>query len=127
MFENTKYYPNLVFGNTKICDILMFENTKRRNMRPKIILQAGSKMKFCDKPFSVTKSYLAKMEQRREYFAEATSATKALHLTMIAPYGISHTHQRLQLRSVINSAHLFTTVKKHYVKLSAASIAEAAP
>ena len=42
MFENTKYYPNLVFENTKICDILMFENTKRRNMRPKIILQASS-------------------------------------------------------------------------------------
>ena len=110
MFESTKYYPNLVFGNTKICDILMFENTKRRNMRPKIILQAGSKMKFCDKPFSVTKSYLAKMEQRREYFAEATSATKALHLTMIAPYGIANNSQSLKIQSVINMDDLFKTV-----------------
>ena len=31
MFENTKYYPNLMFGNTK-----------RRNVRPKTILLAGS-------------------------------------------------------------------------------------
>ena len=76
--------------------------------------------------FSV-KSYLAKMEQRREYFAEATSATKALHLTMIAPYGIANNSQSLKIQSVINMDDLCKTVWKNYVKLSAAPIAEAAP
>ena len=67
-------------------------------------------MKFSDKPFSVTKSYLAKMEQRREYFAEATSATKALHLTMIAPYGIVDNAQCPKIQSVVNMDDLFQTI-----------------
>ena len=67
-------------------------------------------MKFSDKPFSVTKSYLAKMEQRREYFAEATSVTKALHLTMIAPYGIVDNAQCPKIQSVVNMDDLFQTI-----------------
>lgn len=67
-------------------------------------------MKYCDKPFSVTKSYLAKMEQRRECFAEATSATKALHLTLIAPYGIANNSQSVKIQSVVNMDDLFKTV-----------------
>ncbi len=60
-------------------------------------------MKFSDKPFSVTKSYVAKVEQRREYFAQATSATKVLHLTMIAPCGIADNAQSPKIQSVVKT------------------------
>ncbi|MBR5118293.1 MAG: AAA family ATPase [Muribaculaceae bacterium] len=64
-------------------------------------------MKYSDKPFSVTKTYLERMNFRRELFRERTKATKALHLTMVSPLGIKDNAQREKIQSVVTLDDLF--------------------
>lgn len=64
-------------------------------------------MKYSDKPFSVTKSYLGKMEERRELFRAATKSTKALHLTIVSPFGIKDNAQSNGIQSVVTLDDLY--------------------
>ena len=64
-------------------------------------------MKYSEKPFSVTKTYLEKMNYRRELFREKTKTTKALHLTMVSPLGIKNNAQREKIQSVVTLDDLF--------------------
>lgn len=64
-------------------------------------------MKYSDKPFSVTKSYLGKMEERRELFRTVTKCTKALHLTIVSPFGIKDNAQSKSIQSVVTLNDLY--------------------
>lgn len=64
-------------------------------------------MKFTDKPFSLTKKYLQLMEDRRALFREGTKTRKALHLTMVTPYGLKPNEQSKQVQSVVVLDDLF--------------------
>ena len=64
-------------------------------------------MKYSDKPYSVTKSYLAKMEERRELFRRETKSTKALHLTLVSPFGIKENVQSKSIQSVVTLDDLY--------------------
>lgn len=64
-------------------------------------------MKYSEKPFSVTKSYLDKMEERRTLFRRATKTTKALHLTMVSPFGIKENAQCKEIQSVVTMDDLY--------------------
>ena len=64
-------------------------------------------MKDSDKPFCVTKSYLGKMEERRELFRNATKSTKALHLTIVSPFGIKNNAQSSSIQSVVTLDDLY--------------------
>lgn len=64
-------------------------------------------MKFSDKPFSVTKNYLGKMEERRDLFRAATKSTKALHLTIVSPFGIKENAQSNGIQSVVTLDDLY--------------------
>lgn len=64
-------------------------------------------MKYSDKPFSVTKSYLGKMEERRELFRTVTKCTKALHLTIVSPFGIKGNVQSKSIQSVVTLDDLY--------------------
>lgn len=64
-------------------------------------------MKYSDKPYSITKSYLQIMTDRREKFREKTNTTKALHLTMVTPYGIKNNEQAKSIQSVITLDNLY--------------------
>jgi AAA+ ATPase superfamily predicted ATPase len=64
-------------------------------------------MKYSEKPFSITKNYLSKMINRAEIFRIETGTTKALHLTMVSPYGIKDNEQARKIQSVISLDNLF--------------------
>lgn len=64
-------------------------------------------MKYSDKPYSITKGYLKKMTDRRELFREETGTTKALHLTMVTPYGIKNNEQAKSIQSIITLDNLY--------------------
>lgn len=64
-------------------------------------------MKYSDKPYSVTKSYLGKMEERRELFRSATKSTKSLHLTIVSPFGIKDNAQSKGIQSVVTLDDLY--------------------
>lgn len=78
-----------------------------------LVIQRGDRivnlceMKYSDKPFSVTKSYLGKMEERRELFRSVTKSTKALHLTIVSPYGIKDNAQSKSIQSVVTLDDLY--------------------
>lgn len=64
-------------------------------------------MKYSDKPYPVTKAYLKKMTDRRDLFKERTGTTKALHLTMVSPYGIKDNEQAKSIQSVVTLDDLY--------------------
>ena len=45
-------------------------------------------LKFCEKPFTIDKSYAESLERKREIFRESTGTKKALMTTLITPYGL---------------------------------------
>lgn len=64
-------------------------------------------MKFSTAPFSVTKSYLEKLNTRRELFRVKTRTTKALHHTIVSPFGIKNNAQHNEIQSIITLEDLF--------------------
>lgn len=64
-------------------------------------------MKYTDAPFAVTKAYHKLMIERRELFRNKTQTSKALHLTMVVPFGIKGNAQSTEIQSVITLDDLF--------------------
>lgn len=64
-------------------------------------------MKYRQEPFSVTKKYYEEMNNRRELFRKATKSTKALHLTIVTPFGIKDNAQAKDIQSIITLDDLY--------------------
>lgn len=64
-------------------------------------------MKYADKPFSLTSSYLAHMEERRDLFRDITKTNKALHLTVVTPFGLKANAQSPAIQSVVTLDDLY--------------------
>ena len=47
------------------------------------------------------------MTDRRDLFKERTGTTKALHLTMVSPYGIKDNEQAKSIQSVVTLDDLY--------------------
>lgn len=64
-------------------------------------------MKYRQEPFSVTKKYYEEMSNRRELFRKATKSTKALHLTIVTPFGIKDNAQAKEIQSIVTLDDLY--------------------
>lgn len=64
-------------------------------------------MKYRQEPFSVTKKYYEEMSNRRELFRKATKSTKALHLTIVTPFGIKDNAQAKDIQSIVTLDDLY--------------------
>ncbi len=64
-------------------------------------------MKYRQEPFSVTKKYYEEMNNRRELFRKATKSTKALHLTIVTPFGIKDNAQAKEIQSIVTLDDLY--------------------
>ncbi|RVU98151.1 ATP-binding protein [Coriobacteriales bacterium OH1046] len=64
-------------------------------------------MKFSDGPFAIDKACDASLRAKRSVFAEESKTRKALHITMVCPYGIGETAYRWTPQSVITGDDLF--------------------
>ena len=64
-------------------------------------------MKYRQEPFSVTKKYYEEMNNRRELFRKATKSTKALHLTIVTPFGIKDNAQAKDIQSIVTLDDLY--------------------
>ena len=64
-------------------------------------------MKYRQEPFSVTKKYYEEMSNQRELFRKATKSTKALHLTIVTPFGIKDNAQAKDIQSIVTLDDLY--------------------
>ena len=64
-------------------------------------------MKYRQEQFSVTKKYYEEMNNRRELFRKATKSTKALHLTIVTPFGIKDNAQAKDIQSIVTLDDLY--------------------
>ena len=64
-------------------------------------------MKYTSAPFKLTKGYYEKMSSRRELFREQTRTRKALHLTLVTTYPLSHTQYSEMIPSIVTLNDLF--------------------
>ena len=64
-------------------------------------------MKYRQEPFSVTKKYYEEMNNRRELFRKATKSTKAIHLTIVTPFGIKDNAQAKDIQSIVTLDDLY--------------------
>ena len=67
-------------------------------------------MKYSQEPYTITKSYLETMTSRRELFRMASKTTKALHLTMICPFGLKTNAHSRDIQSVVTLDDLYNTI-----------------
>lgn len=67
-------------------------------------------MKYSQEPYTITKSYLETMTSRRELFRMASKTTKALHLTMVCPFGIKANAHSRDIQSVVTLDDLYNTI-----------------
>ena len=64
-------------------------------------------IKYSLNPYEITPSYLAKLIERREAFRQATSTSKAIHLTMITSNGLKRNAQAEMIQSQVTLEDLF--------------------
>ena len=64
-------------------------------------------MKFCRKPYRLTKEDVTALENRRDVLKRETGTTKAVHFTLVAPEGVAPGAYAGRIQSVIRLADLF--------------------
>lgn len=64
-------------------------------------------MKYGSRPFVITASYGKDMDDRRELFREKTKTQKALHITLVSPYGVARNANAGYIQSQITADDLF--------------------
>lgn len=64
-------------------------------------------MKYSTKPFEITASYMAFMEERKEIFRDVTKTRKSLYLTMMTPMGVVRNAQCNDIQNEIVLDDLF--------------------
>ena len=64
-------------------------------------------IKYSLNPYEITPSYLAKLIERREAFRQATSTSKAIHLTLITSNGLKRNAQAEMIQSQVTLEDLF--------------------
>ncbi|MDR1238471.1 MAG: ATP-binding protein [Propionibacteriaceae bacterium] len=64
-------------------------------------------MKYTAQPFTIDKSTAEALQRRRQVFVAETGTRKAIHLTMITPYGLADTGYRGDIQSEVTMEDLF--------------------
>ena len=64
-------------------------------------------MKFAQEPYVIDKAYEQKLRHKVACFARETKTTKALHLTLVAPYGVRHNSYKGCVQAEVSADDLF--------------------
>ena len=64
-------------------------------------------MKYGNRPFVITAAYGKDMDDRRELFREKTKTQKALHITLVSPYGVARNANAGYIQSQVTADDLF--------------------
>ncbi len=64
-------------------------------------------MKYSSRPFVVTAAYAKEMDDRRALFREKTRTQKALHITIVSPYGVAQNANSWCVQSQVTADDLF--------------------
>lgn len=58
-------------------------------------------MKFSSQEYAITEDEEMKLRRRRGNFKEATQTKKAVHITLVTPYGLKNSHSAIAQNEIV--------------------------